>query len=109
MHGLLFRDFKIPRKTKLHASLQVGYFYLDLQNGQNNGPFTAYTSLYFGILAIVLGSFGGPATPHALVWRLEVSPNQGPYHNPISKALRTHVSGLLGPKTISYCGAFGLF
>ena len=30
--------------------------YLDLQNGQNNGPYTAYT-LCFGILGINLGSF----------------------------------------------------
>ena len=33
--------------------------YLDLQNGQNYAPYTA-DSLYFEILAIILGSFGGP-------------------------------------------------
>ena len=33
--------------------------YLDLQYAQNNGPHTAYASC-FGILDLILGTFGGP-------------------------------------------------
>ena len=45
----------------LDGKMEPPEAYLNLQNGQTNGPYTAYI-LYFGMLGHYLGSFGGPGT-----------------------------------------------
>ena len=46
-----------PCPVHLQSCRSVSSTYLDLQNAQNNGPYTAYT-LYFGILSHYLGHLG---------------------------------------------------